>query len=153
MPAPHSTCRVRAMPVSEQNPLIDFIFKVGKVFYAVQVTIGKTHDAEKAKIDELVRDLKLRKGEELKLLYAVPLDHFEMFDTNPRKPSIRACPVTVIGIPNPSASTAAGSSTGAALSPAPLALLAGSTVAPPPAATSTNDARNARAANRTTGKK
>jgi len=96
-------------PVSEQNPLIDFIFKVGKVFYAVQVTTAKTHDAEEAKIEKLVRDLKLRKGEKLKLLYAVPLDHFETFDTKPVEPSTPACPVTVIGIPNPSASTVAGS--------------------------------------------
>lgn len=65
--------RVAFHPVSEQHPLIDFIYKVGNVFYAVQVTIGSRHDAEIKKIKQLIRDLHLTAAESVVLIYACPL--------------------------------------------------------------------------------
>jgi hypothetical protein len=88
-------------PVNEFNPLIDFVFKDGPIFYAVQVTIGKTHDAEKTKIEDMVRELQLARGEQVMLLYAVPAFHFENFVTIPVEPAVPNCPVKVIAIVNP----------------------------------------------------
>jgi hypothetical protein len=94
--------------VSHQFELIDFIFKFEMVFYAVQVTVSQKHDADPEKIAKLIETLRLKRGESLSLIYAVPLDHFEKFVTAPADPNRgKKQPVTVsvIGIPNPALST------------------------------------------------
>jgi hypothetical protein len=67
--------------VNKQYPLIDFIFKASKVFYAVQATVGKTHDAKGKAIAELLTNLSMEDDEALRILYAVPQEHFKSFTT------------------------------------------------------------------------
>jgi hypothetical protein len=110
--------RVIFHSVSEQFPLVDFCFKDGKIFYAVQVTVATSHDSSKKKIKHFADSLNMTRGEELKLIYAVPLDRFtseKKFATSPvsihnelRKKSkkhgdfiVEDVTVMVIGIPNP----------------------------------------------------
>ena len=68
--------------VNKQYPLIDFIFKASKVFYAVQATVGQTHDAKGKAIAELLTNLSMEDDEALQILYAVPQEHFKNFTTN-----------------------------------------------------------------------
>jgi hypothetical protein len=100
--------------VSEQFPLIDFCFKHEKIFYAVQVTIGDSHDSEKEKIKQFVEKLKLEKGQRIELIYAVPSSrlssfankpaniHHELMDRKKGGYVVDRVTVRVIGVTNPS---------------------------------------------------
>lgn len=60
------------------------IFKRGNIYYAFQVTIGKTHDVKAPQIRALVDDLEIgTDGGELRLFYAVHEGVFDDFVTNP----------------------------------------------------------------------
>lgn len=101
--------------VSEREPLIDFIFRVANVYYAVQVTIGQSHTASQEGIDALWK--RLPQGATLVLLYAIPLGNFWTFTTVPVAPALPNCHVYVFGIPNPKDSTptvSSGANAGAA---------------------------------------
>ena len=59
------------------------IFKRDSTFYAIQVTIGRNHDATQAQIEELAQLLQIgHGGRELKLIYAVHEALFDGFATN-----------------------------------------------------------------------
>lgn len=94
--------RVLYRPISPTNELIDYIYKADKVYYAVQVTIGKNpHSSPKEMIERLTCNLNLKVGEQLKLLYIVPLDRFQSFKTEPVSPSTTRCKVSIVGFANP----------------------------------------------------
>jgi hypothetical protein len=66
------------------HPLYDMIYKVGNIYYAFQVTIGKSHDAKQRQINNLVQQLQIgTAGRELKLYYAVHEGVFDNFVTKP----------------------------------------------------------------------
>jgi energy-coupling factor transporter ATP-binding protein EcfA2 len=102
--------------VSPQYELIDFIFKTENVYYAVQVTVAKVHDAAEDKIKKLVSSLDLKEGESILLIHAVPLDRFQTFATKPVDPAqnVESVVVHVIGIPNPSLSVEGAADSGGA---------------------------------------
>jgi hypothetical protein len=54
--------RVMYYSSSRTHPLYDMIFKIGNIYYAVQVTIGKTHDAKQRQIDTIIHDLSNKFG-------------------------------------------------------------------------------------------
>ena len=72
------------------HPLYDMIFKIGNVYYAFQVTIGKKHKATKAaEIQKVVDALGItnnNSGLELRLFYAVHERVFDDFVTDPTVP-------------------------------------------------------------------
>ena len=69
------------------HPLYDMIFKRGSVFYAFQVTIGRSHDSKEAQIKAIASRLLLRPGQELRLYYAVHEAKFDSFVTSPVQPA------------------------------------------------------------------
>ena len=73
---------------NQTHPLYDMIFKRGLVYFAFQVTIGRTpHDAKQAQINEVANRLQIGVGgRELKLYYAVHDGLFDGFVTNPVQP-------------------------------------------------------------------
>jgi len=72
---------------NRQHPLYDMIFKRDSTFYAIQVTVGRNHDAERAQIETLAQLLQIGSGaRELKLIYAVHEALFDVFVTNPVQP-------------------------------------------------------------------
>ena len=91
--------------VSEQEPLIDFIYKSGKIYYAMQVTIGKSHDAAAVKIAIMMNKLEVaggfNNGEKVFLCYLVPEFHFKEFVTAPVEPKVEGGAVNIVSIPNP----------------------------------------------------
>ena len=94
--------RVLFRPTSSTQELIDYIYKVNNVYYAVQVTIGNNpHDAPKEMIERLVDKLELKDDEQLKLLYIVPMDNFQTFRTNPVQPTVEGCEVSIRGFAKP----------------------------------------------------
>lgn len=74
---------------NESEPLVDCMYKVGKCYYAVQVTIGDSHDCGKI-IDDFFEKLDLKEDEELNLVYTVPDAVFERFVTKPTEPAVPA---------------------------------------------------------------
>jgi hypothetical protein len=66
------------------HPLYDMIYRVGSIYYAFQITIGKSHDAKQQQISTLVQRLQIGTGgRELKLYYAVHEGVFDNFVTKP----------------------------------------------------------------------
>lgn len=67
------------------------IFKIGNIYYAFQVTIGKTHEAKQQQIDTIVRDLPIggTSGQELRLFFAVHEGVYDDFVTSPVEPLSR----------------------------------------------------------------
>eukprot|EP00039_Didymoeca_costata_P016416 m.294975 g.294975 ORF g.294975 m.294975 type:complete len:614 (+) comp16392_c0_seq3:1-1842(+) len=88
--------------VSEQEPLIDFIYKSGNNYYAMQVTISQSHDAAPGKIRGMMDKLKIKDGEQIFLYYLVPESNFKEFVTVPVEPKVNGVSVQIVGIPNPS---------------------------------------------------
>jgi hypothetical protein len=84
------------------------MIKDGTTLYAVQVTIGDTHSASKASLDALVKHM-TRAGTGIThvvILYAVPSEKLEKFDTDPVTVHTTSRDVRVVGIPKPGMSTA-----------------------------------------------
>lgn len=72
---------------SPMHPLYDMIFKRNSVYYAIQVTIGRTRGAKRQQIADLARNLNIGEGgRELKLYYAVHETYFDVFVTDPVEP-------------------------------------------------------------------
>jgi hypothetical protein len=69
---------------SQEEPLIDMIYRVDGGFDAIQATIGaKVHDADDSeKIKQLMLDLDLQPAEMLRIFYAVPSSRFTAFKTS-----------------------------------------------------------------------
>lgn len=64
------------------HPLYDMIYRVESIFYAFQVTLGKSHDVKQQQIDALVQRLEIgTDGKELRLYYAVHEGVFDKFVT------------------------------------------------------------------------
>lgn len=71
-----------------QHPLYDMIYKVGNIYFAFQVTLGRTHPAKQHQIDILVARLGIGTGgKELRLYYAVHEAVFDKFATDNVKPT------------------------------------------------------------------
>lgn len=68
---------------NEGEPLVDFMYKFGNEYYAIQVTIGKKHDCAFEKVQRFLNRLDLQKDQELNLVYAVPSGRFKDFTTTP----------------------------------------------------------------------
>lgn len=60
----------------ESEPLVECMYKVGKCYYAIQVTISDSHDCggenDGKIIDDFFEKIDLKDDEELNLIYAVP---------------------------------------------------------------------------------
>ena len=66
------------------HPLYDMIYRVDTIFFAFQVTLGKSHDVKQQQIDALVQRLEIgTHGKELRLYYAVHEGVFDHFVTKP----------------------------------------------------------------------
>lgn len=66
------------------HPLYDMIYRVGNVYYAFQVTLGKSHDVKQQQVNSLVQRLQIGTvGRELRLYYAVHEGVFDNFVTKP----------------------------------------------------------------------
>jgi hypothetical protein len=75
---------------SRIHPLYDMIFKMGSIYYAFQVTFGKTHDAKQQQIDTIIHDLSIGTGgRELHLFFAVHEGVYDDFVTSPVEPPTR----------------------------------------------------------------
>jgi hypothetical protein len=74
------------------HPLYDMVYKRGSVFYAFQVTTGRTHDCKEAQIRTIASCLLTPPGDELQLYDAVHESVFDSFVTNP------VCPTAVKGV-------------------------------------------------------
>ena len=93
--------RVLFYSSDKQFPLVDFAFKDGDEYHAVQVTLAKKHESPKDMINDAVERLKLEPGQKLQLHYAVPDFRFDEFVTKPVDPSTQQCTVNVISISAP----------------------------------------------------
>jgi hypothetical protein len=86
-------------------PLLDFAYKKMDdgvcVFTLVNATVGKSHDAALEKITRACKCLDTEIVHRVCLVYAVPMDNFQDFMTNPVEPSTPGCQVIVAGIPQP----------------------------------------------------
>lgn len=71
---------------SEEEPFINMIYRLGKTYFAIQATVGKTHDAARDKFLRLIKELSLKEDERLEVVYAVPDSKFTDFVTSPVKP-------------------------------------------------------------------
>jgi len=70
------------------HPLYDMIYKIGNIYYAFQITLGKSHDAKHGQIDSLVQQLQIGVGgRELRVYYAVHEGVFNNFVTKPVAPN------------------------------------------------------------------
>jgi hypothetical protein len=66
------------------HPLYDMIYRAGSIYYAFQITIGKSHDVKQQQISSLVQRLQIgTEGRESKLYYAVHEAVFDNFFTKP----------------------------------------------------------------------
>lgn len=74
----------------EGEPLVDFIYKRGNIYYAIQVTIRPQHDCAFDKVATFLERLNLQANEELHLVYTVPNKVFKRFTTAPDEPLIPA---------------------------------------------------------------
>ena len=70
----------------EAEPLIGMIFRFDGGFMAIQVTIRTQHVAATAKIRDLVAALSLADNEKLVIVYAVPCNRLQNFETTPVNP-------------------------------------------------------------------
>jgi hypothetical protein len=87
--------------VSEQEPLIDYIFKSNGVFYCWNATVGP-HKFEARELRALLTKLNLKQNESVHFGYTVPIDIFATFQTDPvYREKISKCTAWVIGIPKP----------------------------------------------------
>jgi len=89
--------------LNKQFPLADCAFKKDGQYYAVQTTVGKSHDSKVTMIDKAVKVLQIKEKEKLQLFYAVPSEHFKSFVTTPVKPVHKNCSIMVMSIPRPTA--------------------------------------------------
>mmetsp|Transcript_6775 Transcript_6775/g.18938 ORF Transcript_6775/g.18938 Transcript_6775/m.18938 type:complete len:528 (+) Transcript_6775:3-1586(+) len=80
--------RVIYYSYNESVPLVDFLYKVGNCYYAVQVTIHEDHDCDAEKLENFLAKLDLQADEELNLVYTVPDGVFKRFVTKPVVPII-----------------------------------------------------------------
>jgi len=87
--------------LDKQYPLADCAFKKDGQYYAVQTTVGKSHDSKVAMIDDAVKVLQIKEEEKLQLFYAVPSEHFNSFLTRPVKPVHKNCSIMIMSIPRP----------------------------------------------------
>uniref|UniRef100_A0A0K6S988 Uncharacterized protein n=1 Tax=Chromera velia CCMP2878 TaxID=1169474 RepID=A0A0K6S988_9ALVE len=92
--------------VNQQYELVDFVFKQNGTFFAVNATIAASDKAKTKKINKLFTDLGLKADSgppKLKLLFAVPMERFNDFYTDPREPSegTNHFEVRIIGVANP----------------------------------------------------
>jgi len=78
--------RILFHSTSEEEPFIDMIYRQGKTYYAIQATVGKTHDAARDKLLHLIKELSLKEDERLEVVYAVPDSKFTDFVTTPVEP-------------------------------------------------------------------
>ena len=75
---------------SRTHPLYDMIYKTGNIYYAFQVTLGKSHDAKQRQIDALISSLSIGTGgRELYLFFAVHGGIYDDFVTQPVEPQAR----------------------------------------------------------------
>lgn len=74
---------------SDRNhPLYNMIYKNENIYYAFQITSSKSHDANQALLDSLVKKLDIGTGgRKLELYYAVHEGVFDNFVTNPVAPN------------------------------------------------------------------
>ena len=76
----------------ESEPLVECMYKVGKCYYAIQVTISDSHDCggenDGKVIDDFFEKIDLKDDEELNLSYAVPDAVFLRFVTKPCEPKV-----------------------------------------------------------------
>ena len=73
------------------HPLYDMIYKIGNVYFAYRVTLGKSHSVKAGAIDTLVNALGIGTGgRELRLFYAVHAGVFDEFVTDPVEPALGA---------------------------------------------------------------
>lgn len=82
----HPEGRVIFHSTNKKYPLIDFIYKVGLTYYAVQVTKGDDHSSNVKHIQELIERLELKEGESVELVYAVAGLKLKKFVTKPANP-------------------------------------------------------------------
>eukprot|EP00978_Attheya_sp_CCMP212_P033979 scaffold140115_cov44-Attheya_sp.AAC.6 len=80
--------RVIYYSYNESEPLVDFMYKVGQCYYAIQVTIHEDHDCGGEKLENFFAELTLQEDEELNLVYTVPDGIFKRFVTKPVAPKI-----------------------------------------------------------------
>ncbi|CAB9504656.1 expressed unknown protein [Seminavis robusta] len=52
---------------NESEPMMDFMYKRGNEYYAIQVTIGRTHDCDSGKLDRFLGELDPSKQPEIEL--------------------------------------------------------------------------------------
>ena len=77
---------------NEFEPLVNCMYKVGKSYYAIRVTIGESHDCGEADdgkiLEDFFKELALQNDEELNLIYMVPDRVFKRFVTRPAIPLV-----------------------------------------------------------------
>eukprot|EP00978_Attheya_sp_CCMP212_P013710 scaffold34477_cov40-Attheya_sp.AAC.1 len=70
------------------HPLYDMIYKIGNIYYAFQIPLGKSHDAKQHQINDLFQQLQIGTGgRQLRLYYAVHEGVFGNFVINPVGPT------------------------------------------------------------------
>ena len=82
--------RVLYYSSSRTHPLYDMIYKIGNIYYAFQVTLGKSHDAKQGQIDALISSLSIGTGgRELYLFFALHGGIYDDFVTQPVEPQVQ----------------------------------------------------------------